>query len=308
MYRSILVPLDGSSFGEHALPSALTLARRAGAALHLVHVHQPPAFPDQMLITAAGVDEQLRREERSYLERLVGRLRGSDVPVQGTLLEGDLLPALEDHVRAAQADLIVMTTHGRGPLSRFWLGSLTDHLVRSAPVPLLLIRPHERPADLNETFALRQILIPLDGSPIAEQALEPARTLAEVMQARCTLVRVIATAPVNEDLAAQTLSGLSHAAFERLKEAHDQARHKALEYLEQAAARLRQRGVHVLCCVAESDQPAAKLLQQIHAQDADLVALATHGRAGVSRLVLGSVADKLVRGAAVPVLIRRAKA
>src|SRR5262249_42499567 len=134
MYRSILVPLDGSTFGEHALPAALSIARRAGASVKVVHAHAP-VFANGLMSTYT-LDTQERDYARSYLGEVILRLRkATKVPVSSALLEGPVADTLAAHVTAAGADLVVMTTHGRGPLSRFWLGSVADELLRRLTVP-----------------------------------------------------------------------------------------------------------------------------------------------------------------------------
>ena len=130
--------------------------------------------------------------QREYLDTTVKRLAVlHSVPVTSALLESPAIAeTLNAHAATTGADLIVMTTHGRGPLSRFWLGSVADELVRRATIPILLVRPQEKAPDLSSEPILRHILIPLDGSALAEQALEPALALGKLMEADYTLVRI----------------------------------------------------------------------------------------------------------------------
>src|SRR5689334_21271181 len=150
MVQSILVPLDGSAFGEQALPLALAVARRAGAVVQLVHVHVSlmPMYGENVVAYENVQDEVLKRREQAYVLRVVERLRAeTDVPVSGTFLGGGVAEALREHAVATGVVLVIMTTHGRGPLARFWLGSVADELVRKMPVPVLLVRPQEGPPD-----------------------------------------------------------------------------------------------------------------------------------------------------------------
>ena len=139
MYRSLLVPLDGSAFAEHALPLALSIARRAGASVNVVQVHVPftPLYADSMSPGTYEAEAKVLEQERAYLDGIAKRLASiSSVPVTSALLEGEVVAeTLNGHAAAAEADLIVMTTHGRGPLSRFWLGSVADEMVRRATTP-----------------------------------------------------------------------------------------------------------------------------------------------------------------------------
>jgi nucleotide-binding universal stress UspA family protein len=181
VFRSFLVPLDGSDFAEQALPLAFGIARRAAAALHLVRVHVPsaalyPVMPMESMGTDR--DQPLAEAERSYLDGVARRLAATTAaPVTSALVHGPVVDGILEQARSQAADLILMTTHGLGPLSRFWLGSVADELVRRSSVPVLLVRPQEPPPDLTSEVGPHRILIPLDGSPLAERVVEPAIAL-----------------------------------------------------------------------------------------------------------------------------------
>ncbi|HEV3258268.1 MAG TPA: universal stress protein [Gemmataceae bacterium] len=309
MYRSILVPLDGSEFGEHALPLALGIARRAGATLQVaqVHVALAPMYAEAVLAFDNAPDNVVKQRERGYLERVVNRLAtASSVPVDCALLEGPIAEAVNAQVKLTEVDLAVMTTHGRGPLARFWLGSVADELVRRLPIPLLLVRPQETKVDLSREPTFQHILIPLDGSPLAEQIIEPAAALGSLTGADYTLLRIIKPMVMGPYDPADSLPGhLDPSAVEQLQRLYRDEESEAGSYLERVAGRLRDRALKVQTRVVVHDQPAVAILEEVKAHRADLVALATHGRSGLPRLFLGSVADKLVRGTTVPVLLQR---
>jgi nucleotide-binding universal stress UspA family protein len=305
MFRSILVPLDGSVFGERALPLALGVARRAGAALHLAHVHSLPGplYVESVHTMENTLDPQARRRAREYLDGLVTRLAAeSPVPVGAALLETErtVADALMDHVLERRPDLVVMTTHGRGPLSRFWLGGVADELLRRLPVPLLLVRPPEgKPDPAIEEAAFRRILVPLDGSALAEQALGPATTLGGLMGAEFTLLEAVEPLTfIGDELGGFAPDVDQSGVLAGLEE-------QARAYLDGVARRLRAGGLAVQTRVAGGKFPTGAILEAAREGKADLIALATHGRGGVSRLLLGSVADKVVRGASTPVLVFR---
>ena len=306
MYRSILVPLDGSAFGEHALPLAAGIARRAGARLRLVHVHDREAEPEMPTFTpyrfegldALYADRRTAVEEGDYLDRLTARLQeGSSLDLSATVLGGKLAGALEHFIRGSDGDLLVMTTHGRGPLGRLWLGSVADTLVRRAGKPVLLVRAQEAAAEEDVTAPeprVERILVTLDGSPLAEQVLPYACELASLLGASVVLFTA-----VTPGMVAEGAFGVRPAAGpqEALKGAND--------YLERAAS--------ALCCgldaaievaVAAGDR-AHTILEAVDRSQAGIVALATHGRGGLSRLVAGNTAEKVVRGTHVPVLLVR---
>jgi nucleotide-binding universal stress UspA family protein len=311
MIRSIFVPLDGFQFSEHAIPFASEIARRAGGRLHLARVHNPLPPPHG---AAAGfvdeVDLLYKDRENSYLDDVVRRMGNRpSLRVATELLDGATAPAL--CARAADFDLVVMTTHGRGPLGRLWLGSVADELIRVLPVPLLLLRPQEGPADFRHEPVCKQMVLPLDGTPMAEQILEPALEVGTLLGSSFRLVRVVKPTMVGDYIppgaipagdASQMMTGSLYA---RLTELQRQLEAEARSYLESVASRLAKRGISVETRLLIDDQPAAGILSQAHT---DMIALATHGRRGIRRVLLGSVADKLVRGCSVPLLLFRPKA
>ena len=173
-YHSVLVPVECSAFSEATLPLALSIAERAGATLQAVHVHAPVASEYANSELASDLDAAAIEREYGYLNGLAKRLACfSPARVTTTLMTGPVAETLAEV--AGGSDLIVMATHGRGPLSRFWLGSVADKLVRKSPVPIVLVRPQEEGIDLAHKPVLHHILIPLDGSELAEQILETGR-------------------------------------------------------------------------------------------------------------------------------------
>src|SRR5262245_7311372 len=161
MYRSILVPLDGSNFGEHALPLAASIARRAGARLTLAHVHEPitTLYGEGAMLLSDDLDVHARTQKRAYLERVIARLGRAAPPTFGSLLlEGGVIEAIQEQVVKDAVDLVVMTTHGRGPLGRFWLGSVADKLLRQLDVPLLLVHPGQSAPDLAADRVIKHVL------------------------------------------------------------------------------------------------------------------------------------------------------
>ncbi len=309
MYRSLLVPLDGSAFGEHALPLALGLARRSGASLRLLHVYAPIAtiYAEGALALDSSIERDLKEQQRHYIHDVCRRIKEvSSVPVHPELLEGPVATTIRTAAVGSGVDLVVMTTHGRGPLARFWLGSVADQLVRELPMPLLLLRPGEGRPNLKEEPALRHVLLPLDGSPLAEQMLEPAVALGSLSDADYTLMRVITpVAPLDYPVEGTTFSQRAQAIVTQIERLQAEARKEASDYLETVAARLRGRGLTVQTRVVVDSSPAPAILHQTTPAGIDLIALETHGRHGLPRLFLGSVADKVIRGATVPVLVHR---
>ncbi len=300
MYRSLLVPLDRSPFAEQALPLALGIARRANARLDLVAVHASYALKDPHACWAPfdhALDARWKQDEQRYLNATADRVTSvAPAAVTTDVLPGsDALPELVaehllERVRVRQTDLIVMATHARKPTDRFTLGSVADELIRRADVPVLLVRPGGPTPETIPGPVLDNILIPLDGSPLAEQVLGPALDLARLMQARCHLLRVVPPA----SSAHQGAGGQSEKA-------------DAQAYLRRVAEGLQGQGLEVRTeVITARHAPAAEvILGAAEGLEINLIALATHGTGGVKRLLVGSVADKLVRLAECPVLVYR---
>jgi nucleotide-binding universal stress UspA family protein len=228
------------------------------------------------------------------------------LPVTTKLLDGDVTNELTHHAAAAGMDLVVMTTHGRGAFARFWLGSVADSIIRRLPMPLLLVHPHDGDPDLKAEPNLKHFLLPLDGTPLAEEMVEPVAELAAALKASVTLVRVIEPVPpvpwmpealpINESV--QTM-------LDRVEELQNSLKAEAASYLAGVARKFQDRSIPVETSVRVERQPATAILHEVVADGCDLVAIETHGRRGLSRLFLGSVADKVIRGSAVPVLVHR---
>jgi len=313
MIRSLVVPLDGSPFGEQALPAALAVARKTRVTIHLVQVLLPvgsmapemPLLADEVLVRR--LMDQQRAAQHAYLDRIARRLGEAGAPrVQTWLVEGDVVSGVREQVEALKADLVILSTHGRGAFGRFWLGSVADQLVRTLTVPQLLIRPQgdEESVDLERPQPLKHLLVALDGSPLSEQILAPAANLAEAVEADLTLLRVVRPIPPEYVQAAELALGEAvRTSVEEAERIETRLRTDAQDYLERLARPLRERDLTVLTRVEVEERPAPALLR--HAASADVIALATHGRKGLARLFLGSVADKVVRGASVPVFVYR---
>jgi nucleotide-binding universal stress UspA family protein len=289
-----MVPVDGSPLSEQALRYAGELAQRMNAIIHLVKVQSNDRLPGDPLLPAPA-ERLSRRLDREYLGRLAEELEGVVVTA---VLKGPVVESLADYIASTGIDLVVMTTHGKGGLSRAWLGSVADQLVRHVSVPALLLRPQEREtAPKVVRFTLDHILIPLDGSAESERAIQPAIALGALTGARFTLVRVVA--PLLPIPGAEALPLSKQLAD------HEALRASASAYLDHVAARLRARGYSIDTMVVIQPQCAAGIIEQAAVTEANLIAMATHGRSGIQRLRLGSVADKVMRGTSLPVLLLR---
>ncbi len=291
MIRTILVPLDGSPLGDRAIPLAVRVARYHGARIALVTVYPgPTVLPPPMLMVG---DPALAAEERAAMERRLERIRhrvarATPVPIEHFISEGTVVDELESAVLRMKPDLVVMSTHGRGGLTRAWLGSVAEGLLRRVHVPVLLNRGRlESSARSETTLPFTRVLIGLDGTPESESVIDEVFRLMGDAPFHLTLAHVVSPAPV------MMASLVDEPAIDQVR----------THYLEPLAARLRdaKRSVTVF---ATSHNSAARALVELAASDhSDLIALRTHGRHGIPRVVLGSVTDKVIRMARVPVLV-----
>ena len=312
MHKTILVPLDGSRFAEHALPAALAVARRCGATLRLLTVSAPlvDGTMEGIVFTPGELEAELASRCQEYLDDVAARVRAlADGPVAADLAQGEVAEMVCGQIAKTGADLVVLATHGRGATQRFWLGSTTDEVIRRAETPLLLVRPGEGEADLSAQPRLSPALVSLDGSAHAEQILEHALCLlASGPQPEIVLFRAIppvaAVAHAVPDVPEARREAGSLLA--RVRQMQAGLREQAEAYLEGVAASLRARGVQARTRVLVGDQPAQAILDEAKAIGAGLIALETHGRSGLSWMFLSrGVADKIVRSACVPVLLHR---
>jgi nucleotide-binding universal stress UspA family protein len=303
MLQSLLVPLDGSEFSERALPLARALAKATGASLHLVHVHVPHP-PDHFLSNTQfhyeGLDLEEyeahhREQEKAYLEEVEARI-SKDIPVDAALLEGQVAEEVARYAEGAGTDLVLITTHGHTGLSRMWLGSVADALVRCTSLPLLVVHPAIGGHVPAEVSMFEHIMVPLDGSEMSASILGPAVDLAVATGARLTLVHVVSSSAV-----------LGTRIFPVLPDDVGPAMQKAREYLEGKAGELRGKGLTVETHVEEHESPGRAIAAIADKLGADLIALATHGYGGMKRALLGSVADKVLRSSALPLLIQNPK-
>lgn len=284
MFERIVVPLDGTPLAEQALGPAVSVAREEGAHLHLATVERS---------ASVALEPSIGTLDDDYLERVAARVRDAGVPhVSTRKLVGDKISeALEAHRKDVGAGLTVMCTHGRGAVQRAWLGSVADEMVRSSDAPVLLVRaaPEGEPRgdDLGGAARFKRVLVALDGTHFSRQALESAARLGGSSGTTYVLAKVVA--------------GSGETADERVRKDRALAEAKMKLEVQSFAA-----GGYAAEAVADFAPSVAQgILDLAESHDADLIAIATHGRSGVGRMILGGVTDKVVRGADLPVLVVR---
>jgi nucleotide-binding universal stress UspA family protein len=294
VFKSILVPLDGSALAETALPFATMLARGSGAQLVLTRAalaHTPPGgdpIGDQVAANA---------EAEAYLTAVAERIRPSAPSLQTATTYGPAAEMILAERRVRGSDLIVMATHGRGGLGRLLYGSVADEVLRSSPVAVLLVPanlsnmlPSDRPA---------RLLVALDGSERSAEILAPAATVAKALGAKLSLLQSVKLqrSPNDATSLRDTLLLIEPT------EAPDR-RDGAEGHLERLAIDLRAEGLPVEVH-AVTGEAAEVILSEANGQGADLIAMATHGRTGLARLVMGSVTSAVLKTARRPILVYR---
>ncbi|HKB01233.1 MAG TPA: universal stress protein [Gemmataceae bacterium] len=280
MTATVMAPLDGSPAAEAALPWAVHLAKRTNSSLRLVGVHAPPTvmLDGETLVGNVVPDESIRRKEADYFADVQSRLSYAGVPVTAELLDGSVVTSLADYARKLRPTWVVMLSHGRGAVARFFLGETASEFVRSSPCPVLLVHGTSEPVDLTATRDVRHVLVPLDGSELAARMLGPASDFARAVGADVTLLTALAAVPNPAEAAG---------------------------YLEDQAKRVRQSGLTVGVRTAPQGGAADAIVAEAAAKPGTVVALTTHGRGGLSKLVWGSVTDAVVRRTPAPALVFR---
>lgn len=300
MFKKLLVPLDGSPLAEEAIGCAAAIARSAHASVDVVLVHQP--FPYSGYNDPPWNAESLAKEDE-YLTVVANELRtGAGVPTTHAVLEGETIVSVSDRARDTGADLIVMTSHGRTGLSRAWLGSVAEGVLRRSPVPILVLRPVKSTGDRRAAHHLfKRVLVPLDGSALSMDILPAAAMLARCSNAGLVLLRIVQPVPlVTMEVGVPYVYPApipDDAATERIVD-------EAKQDLADIARGLATHGLEIETHVVVDPHVATGIMDFARAQKIDAIAMSTHGR-GVSRLFLGSVTDKVLRAAGLPVLVHR---
>lgn len=294
MYQKIMVPTEGTGFDREAIKVALRLAEKSSAEIHLIR-----ALPASPLIAAGGTDgielaadsyTMSRDRELSALNLLAAECREStSVTIVTALEDGPIAAVLEAYAARMSPDLIVITSHARRGITRLTLGSVTDALIRNAHIPVLVVKPERSYLNPRAAERLKLMIIPLDGSTLAEQVLEPAMELAKLEQTEVVLLQVVReqTDRAGDVWRSWWQTDLS----------------VANAYLSRIALMLRRSGVAVSTDIVVGANVAESISSFARSRRAQVVAIATHGRNGIQRAIRGSVADELTRDAEMSLLV-----
>jgi len=320
MFRHIMIPLDGSTRAESALPVAARLARASGGQLTLLRVVTPAIeldiHPMPLATTAESALEEEVARANAYLAQFAASKELEGITIRTETLSGPVARTILLFAHLQQVDLIAMCSHGSTGLKRWVLGSVAEKVARHSPIPVLVL--HEDGPKLTATPTVPtqpvRLLVPLDGSALAEAALTPAVQLCAALAApgrgALHLARVLRLPPVPED---------EHDDRARMYEA---ARAEAKAYLQMITARLQQgeaasfgltvsASVHMQIDVAETLIRVAEHGEGVETSEqfdaCDAIAMATHGGSSLEYWVMGSVTERILHGSKLPMLIVRPK-
>jgi nucleotide-binding universal stress UspA family protein len=290
MYKVIMAPTEGSDSEKAAIAVAVKLAHRFEADLRLVRVKSEPLVVETIAQMPVVQTEQLVHEERlahlRQLEALGSECRGlGEIRVMIALEDGPVAPTLRDYALKFNVDLIVMSSHARGGMKRITLGSVTDYLIRRTNIPVLVVRPPVSFIGAGpQQQTVSRIVVPLDGSGLAEQILPEVTALALRLGSTVSLLHVLT--PISYSQKEIMQPGLPW---------WDTDIAAADAYLTRAASYLTEEGLVVSKDVVLSDDIATAILDYSARMRADIIALATSGTGGMSRFVFGTVADEVTR-------------
>ena len=311
MYSKVIVPLDGSELAEQSLPYVRLVARSFSVPIELVEAFDvlPPAVHGPSTTYARNrMLEEMRRRTRRYLAATADALNAEGYNCTSMAVQGVPSQAVVRHVSADPDALVVMSTHGRGGIARWALGSVADKVLNAAPNPILLVRSAAQPGPDDVDF--QTVLVPLDGSELAELSLSHAAAIARACGADVSLLRLSPTAEYYRRHVIGPIVALSASGSEVDEFVSRELQAEAAEatgYLARVQHRLADEpfGVdRVATRHVQHDDYAQSIID--HAvPDRALVVMTSHGRTGMGRVLMGSVTDRVIRHSTLPVLVVR---
>jgi nucleotide-binding universal stress UspA family protein len=281
----ILVPLDGTQFGEQALPAAEMLSKAYNANITLATVLSEPRFK-----LPIGNPEAQEKSVKEYLQKTAEKLQASGVTTDYTTLTGDsVAESLNDYAIEHDIDMLVISTHGRSGIGRWFYGSIANRIIQLILRPVLIMRPHREGTPPPPEF--KRLLVTLDGSEFAERVLPWVRASTRLG----SRVLLLSVPEVPE---ARRFGGI----VDEIQELRQEAEDRACSYLAGVAKVLEEDGISTRLIV-EGSRPAKTIVRIAKEEQVDVILLATHGRGGLDRLFMGSVADRVVRSSRCPVFL-----
>ena len=308
MYTRILTPLDGSEVSEHVLPYARALASKLSIPITLLLAIEPdhPTISQALNPSLHWHETESHRSEHAerYLASVASRLRGAGLTVDTITPRSEPAAAIVEEAAKAPGTLITMASHGRSGLARWWMGSVADKVLHMADNPLLLVRSLDHTPSDQESTAER-LIVPIDGSGLAEEILPHVAHLSTAMGLHVDLVMVtMSEEEYNQAMSiGRRILPPALPSFQSFSETMDR---QARQYLAEVKEKLTGLGATSVEETVVQGSPADCIVDMATSRDNSLVVMTTHGRSGVGRMVLGSVAERVVQHSGGPVLLVRA--
>ncbi|WP_128477457.1 universal stress protein [Halorussus pelagicus] len=286
MFEDILLPVDGSLGADAAVGHAADIADRFDASVHVLFVASTNR--DSVTVVGGDVVDALEREGADIVDPVADDVRARGVDCDSEVVQGDPAATIAEYADSRGMDLVVMATQGRTGLSRYLLGSVTEKVVRLAGTPVLTIRTHE---EARTSFPYENVVVPTDGSAAASAAADRATDLAAAVDATLHAVSVVEEASLGFDVRSASVSDELEAITE--------------DAIADVAATAADAGVERVREKVLRGRVHRAILDYAADTDADLLVMGTRGRGGTDRILLGSVAERIVRTSPIPVLTVR---
>jgi nucleotide-binding universal stress UspA family protein len=297
MFERILVPLDGSELSEMALPYGEQLASKLGSEVILYHVqgheHSPQEHMHQMYLDRLA--ETVQRNVRK------GQPKGTEVKVTTKVEDGEPTENICNLVDKNKVDLIIMTAVSVSGLKvGKMLGSVADHVCRTVPIPVMLIRPQSIKRIEGEKQLINRILLPIDGSDLSKLALPVGEELASKLKVSTTIFQMATMTRIYDD-------GSGTSAYIDYTKLDEDAKRRVSAEMIALEKELKKKGLDVTSIVTSGFDAAYEIIELCKKTGIDLVVMSTHGRSGLGRWVFGSVAEKVLRYGERPILLVNAR-
>jgi len=298
MFDKLLVATDGSELAEAALPYAEELAGRLGSEVALLNVCESEELQasNMLQLYMSRLAEAVEQGIREY-RGLAGGLESEETKVESVIVAGNPAKEIIDYAETKHVSLIIMATHGRSGIRRCTMGSVATKVLRGSSVPLALIKAGEPRSAMCKRRLLAKVLLPLDGSKASETAVAYVEELAVMLKMEVTLLQVVEpkSIPIGaepwyySDYRQESLAAMGQSA-------HD--------YLSGIEQRLNAKGI-AASSRTESGAASERILEVAEQISADVIAMSTHGRSGIARWAIGSVADRLAHAGNIPLILVR---
>jgi len=283
MYDDILLPFDGSDGATDVLHHAAEIAHWTDATIHVLYVADTTR--DSVTVVEGDTVDALVQRGKDVVDQATKTLETLGVSSENDVVQGNPAPTIVEYADRYGLELVVMPTHGREGLSRYLIGSVSEKVVRLSSVPVLTVGM--RPDETLE-FPYERMLVPTDGSPAATDAAEHVVGLAASIDATLHVLSVVEDTTLGPDIRS-AMSG-------------EDSEEAAAEAVESVVSMAKTRGVSEVVGHVEHGTPIDVILDSVDSNDVHAVGMGTTGRRGTDRILLGSVAEKTVRSAPVPVM------